>query len=267
MTATVYIAAITPRRFWTCLALASVFWLAHTVPVAAQAPAPAAAPAGLTRLAEQYPVWLDARNKRIVLAGEICQTEGQMEMFACLKRTKEHEAVVAVDTQAYIVHAGLVALGAEPGNPARFIPDYAPARGAEVAITLYWTDAKGQRQKASAQQWLKNTRTGKLMEQPWVFGGSGFWVDPTTQQRHYQAEEGDFICVSNFSTAMLDVPVESSQSNAALLFEANTAAIPPKGTRVTLALTPQLKGQPAARGDDPKVDLLPQPKAVEEEKR
>ncbi len=41
------------------------------------------------------------------------------------------------------------------------------------------------------------------------------------------AESGDLICVSNFTTAMLDIPIESSQSNEGLMFEASTGKIPP----------------------------------------
>lgn len=235
------------------LALALVF-LALNSAGAADVPS---VPAGFKRLLPTAPVWLDATNKRLVMVGEVVQTEGQMEMFACLKKTKEHESILAIDTQAYAVHAGLVAIGAEPGSPARFLPEYAPARGTEINITLYWTAADGQRKSAPAQSWLTNTRTRLPMQQSWVFGGSGFWVDPLTKERHYQAEEGDFICVSNFTTALLDVPVQSSQANDALLFEANPDVVPPKGTRVTVVLTPQLKDQPAVRGDDPRVDQLP----------
>ncbi len=216
--------------------------------------------AGLSRLSPRFPVWLDAKNKRVVMVGRICLREGQMEMFACPSRTKEHESIVAVPTQVYIVHAALVAAGGEPGNPARFVPEYVAARGTEVEITLYWTDEKGKRQKGRAQDWLHNLKTDKPMTEPWVFGGSGFWVDPATGQRHYQAEDGDFICVSNFASAMLDIPVESSASNSALLYEAATAKIPPMGTQVTVVLTPLLKNLPADRGDDPKTDLIPLPK-------
>ncbi len=45
-------------------------------------------------------VWLDTKNKRVVLEGEVCLREGQLEMFACLKGTKEHESIVAVPTKA-----------------------------------------------------------------------------------------------------------------------------------------------------------------------
>lgn len=216
----------------------------------------------LIRLSPQHEVWIDKVNKRVILGGQVCLREGQLEMFACLAKTKEHESVVAVNSKAFLVHAGLVAIGAEPGHPAQFRPTYKAASGTPVEITVYWTDAQGKRNQLRAQEWLKNVKTGKPMSESWVFAGSGYWTDRDTGQKYYQAEEGDFICVSNFATAMLDVPIESSATNEALLFEANSSQIPERGTRVSVVLTPKLKDLADGRGEDPKVDLLPKPNPV-----
>ena len=62
---------------------------------------------------------------------------------------------------------------------------------------------------------------------PFVFGGSSFYTDPDTNKQYYQAEHGDFVCVANFGTAMLDIPAKSSKSNEELEFEAMTKKIPP----------------------------------------
>jgi hypothetical protein len=108
---------------------------------------------------------------------------------------------------------------------------------------------------------VRDIKTKKEMNHPWVFAGSSFWVDPSTNERSYQAEDGDFICVSNFASAMLDLPVESSQANDALDFEAFTEHIPPQRTKVTLYLKPKVtaktdskaggKGDKAAPTDKP----------------
>jgi hypothetical protein len=102
-----------------------------------------------------------------------------------------------------------------------------------------WEDERGQRQQARAQAWVKNVRTDKEMKEDWVFAGSGFWVDEETGDRHYLADGGDLICVSNFPSATLDLPIESSQANASLLFSAFTGRIPPVGTKVRLVLRPR----------------------------
>jgi len=198
---------------------------------------PAVEPAALKPLDEQKPVWIDQKNGRVVMVGQICQTDTPLEMFACLKDTKEHEAIVVVDVKAFVVHAGLLAIGANTGHPVRFDPQYVPAAGSEIDVTVHWKDTNGKVQTARAQDWILDAQSGDPMNYPWVFAGSGFWQDEQTGQKHYQAEGGDFICVSNFSTAMLDLPIKSSQANNALMFTANSKVIPPRGTPVTLVLT------------------------------
>ncbi len=196
--------------------------------------------AGLTRLDPVKPLWLDPGNKRVVMVGQVCQTDAPLEMFACLRNTKEHEAVVTVDVVAMAVHAGLLHLGAKVGGPVRFDPGYVPASGTEIEVTILWKNQQGERQTARAQDWILDPETGQAMAHPWVFAGSGFWEDERTGQKYYQADGGDFICVSNFPSAMLDLPIESSQADSQLLFRAFTERIPPLGTPVTLVLTPKL---------------------------
>jgi hypothetical protein len=201
---------------------------------------PADAPyEGLTRLTPEYDVWVDKANKQVVLVGEVCLRNGPLEMLACLRSTKEHESILTVNTKAQVAHAGLLAIGAEAGTPVQFLPEFRPASGAEVEITLVWKDADGKEHRDAAQSWIRNTRTMKPMEEKWIFAGSGFYVNEENGERFYKAEDGDFICISNFPSAMLDVAVESSATNTQLLFEANTDAIPPKGTKVTILLKPK----------------------------
>jgi hypothetical protein len=168
-------------------------------------------------------------------------------MFACTRNTKEHESIVSANTKAYLVHAALLTLGAEPGSPVQFVPKYRPPRGTEIDVTVEWRDEHGKPQRARAQDWIKDIRTKEPMTHPFVFAGSSFWVDEETKKKFYQAEAGDFICVSNFGTAMLDIPVESSPENSQLEFEAFTERIPPLGAPVRLILTPNL---PATDGKE-----------------
>ena len=197
-------------------------------------------PPGMKRLMPQYDVWIDPKHKRVVADGMVVFREGPLEMFACPKGTKEHESIIAVDSKAYAVHAALLAVGAKAGKPVQFDPQYKPATGTEVDIELIWRDADGKVRREQAQNWVRNADTGKALEYPWVFAGSGFWTDEATGTEYYLAESGDFICVSNFPSAMLDLPIESSPDNAQLLFEAFTENIPPLGTRVRMVLTPKL---------------------------
>ncbi len=196
---------------------------------------------GLIRLSKEDQVWIDLRRKLVVVEGKVCLRKGQLEMFACPKQTKEHESIVAVDSKAYVIHTALLAVGAKAGSPVKFVPQYEVAQGPKVTILVTWLDAKGKRQKMRAQEWIKNVKTKQAMREHWVFAGSGFWTDETTGEQWYYAEGGELICVSNFPSALLDIPIKSSDGADQLLFEAYTENIPPKGTRVHLVLKPEAK--------------------------
>ena len=202
-------------------------------------------PDELQLLHPRYPVWVTRDCKSVVLLAIVCQRQAPLETFACLRGTKEHESVVVVNTAAYVVHAGLEATGARAGSPVRFVPEYAPARGPEIEITMIFQDAEGQIQRARGQDWVRDARTRQPMQHPWVFAGSHFIQDEETGESYYQADgQGALVCVSNFSSAVLDVPVASSDSAASLLFEAFTERIPPLGTPVTMVLTPKVDAEP-----------------------
>jgi hypothetical protein len=222
-------------------------------------------PEGATQLSPKYDVWVDAAKGVVIVDGRIALRRGMLEMFSCTRNTKEHESIVAADAQAFLVHAGLLRLGAEVGHPVQFMnaanePEFKPPAGTEIDIEVMWHDAGGKEHTARAQDWIRDMKTGKAMTYPWVFAGSRFWTDPDTGRQYYQAEGGDFICVANFGTAMLDIPVKSSQSNDELEFEAFTDRIPPVGTPVRMFLKPKLEKketkaeepQKKANGDTPK---------------
>jgi hypothetical protein len=209
-------------------------------------PAPVVADAkdavsGIVRMTKDYDLWIDPQRKLVIVDGQICLREGQLEMFACPKGSKEHESIVAVNCKAQFVHAALEAVGAQAGKPVSFDPAYQPASGPIVDVYVLWQDAAGKKNRVRAQEWIKELKSDKAMTHPWVFAGSAVWTDETTGQRYYQADGGDFICVSNFPTAMLDLPVASSQANESLSFAAWTERIPPLGTKVRLVLIPQLE--------------------------
>lgn len=248
-------------------------------------------------------VLLDLPNKRLLLKTQVVLREGVLEMFICKAQTKEHESVLSVDADAYLIHAGLLALGARPGSPARFDEKYHPPAGQKIDIFVIWTDEEGQEHRERAQSWIRHV-TRRYYEHPLAALPAGvtinddrelrydeqnkllLWFGPMTDEQRdellalssdkqyqegirsfhkasqpreieadflftgssfykqkdgslfYQAESGNIICVANFSDAMIDVSVESSASNANLLFEPYTERIPPLGTPVTVELIP-----------------------------
>lgn len=208
------------------------------VEISGQPPADWPIPANWKKLSREDQCWVDIERKQVIVGGKICLTRGVLEMLACPKNTKEHESIVAVDCKAQVAHAALLAVGAEAGHPVRYEPKYETATGTVVDIDVVWRDETGKEQRRRAQEMIRNAKTGKVLEHSWVFAGSLFWEDPETKKRYYQAEGGEFICVSNFSNAMLDLPIESSDTNNSLLFKALTEMIPRENTDVRLLLTP-----------------------------
>lgn len=196
-------------------------------------------PPGAKKLPKPDEVWIDADKKLVYVDGYVSLREGYLEMFACLEGTKEHESVVAVRSSAATVHAALISIGAKPGSPVQYRPKFRPPSGDVINIDVLWLDQKGKVQKSRAQDWVREVKSKKPMKQVWVFAGSGFYTDPDTGKRYYTAEGGDFICVSNFTTATLDVPIESSKNADGLLFEANPDKTPELGTPVRLVLSVQ----------------------------
>ena len=191
----------------------------------------------LKRLSPTDEVWIDAKEKRVVVGGEIAISKGPIEFFACPHGTKEHESIVSTRSSARLVHAALLAIGLVPGKPVSFDPDYVAATGPAVRVAMRWTDENGTIRELPAQEWVRDTRTGKPMQEQWVFAGSAFWTDSSDGKEYYQADGGDLICLSNFPTAMLDLPIESSQSNESLLFDAFDGRVPPRGTAVEMILS------------------------------
>ena len=57
------------------------------------------------------------------------------------------------------------------------------------------------------------------------------------------ANDGDVICISNFETALLDLPIKSPKDDAERFFVANTEQIPPLETKVVVILEPVVEAK------------------------
>ena len=183
---------------------------------------------------------IDGDKRRVLVNAVVCLRMGMLEQLLCRMGTKEHESILAADIDARNVHMALLAAGAEAGSPVKFQPKYTPAHGTVIKVYLQYED-KGKTIKVPAQQWVKNIKTRKDLAHDWVFAGSILFkndkFDPDAQP-FYAANSGDVICVANFDSAMLDLPILSSQADDDLDFEAFTERIPPEGTNVVIILEP-----------------------------
>jgi len=100
-------------------------------------------------------VQLDRAGKRLLVKTRVVLREGFLEMLCCPAQTKEHESILALDGRAYVIHAGLLALGAKPGTPVQYQPTFHPPTGQPIDIFLQWADADGKRHRVKAQEWIR----------------------------------------------------------------------------------------------------------------
>jgi hypothetical protein len=199
-------------------------------------------PDDLKRLDPEQPVWIDRKNRQVVLQGEVCSAGYPLEFFATYPN-RSYESVLSVNVLPRNVHAALNLVGAKEGHPVKFQPEYSPPAGTEVAIEVRWKDAKGKVQSSPAQQWIRNIKTKKALDTNWVFAGSMFVTDQEGNQS-YAADSGELICVLNLQGAMLDLPVRSDSAMESRIYEAFAEHLPPQGTPTTVILKPVLTLQP-----------------------
>jgi hypothetical protein len=183
-------------------------------------------------------------KRRLYFKTEVCLLEGVLlEVLLCKKNTKEHEAIIRTELDAKLLHAGLIAIGAKPGNTVQFVnpkthePEYKPASGTKVEVRVQY-ELDGTLHEHRAQEWLTDRITKKPMSYEWVFAGSRFakFPDQPDAPEYYCANNGEVIAVCNFVDSMLDVPVELSAAAEELVYEPTKNRIPPVGSAVWVIL-------------------------------
>ena len=184
---------------------------------------------------------IEGTKKRVLVSSKVCLRMGQLEQLLTRAGQKEHEAPLTADLDAKDIHTALLLAGAEPGSPVKFVPKLTPPTGTVIKVTLEYQE-KGKTIRRPAQDWIRDIKTQKQLEHDWVFAGSRLFFDPIDPKAPpiYLANDGDIICVANFDTALLDLPIDSSKDNGLLAFEAQTDRIPELGTPVTIILEPVL---------------------------
>ncbi len=183
------------------------------------------------------------KKHEVGMKGKVTKRTGIIDTFACSANTKEYESIIGISLKAaFPVHAALVAVGAQPGNPSWFDVKerkFHPAKGPEIEVLVRWKDEKGASHETHGQDWVRNAKTGKPSEFHWVFGGSH--IGEFEGKKSYSADGGDMICTVNFPDAMMEPAVESPRAWEDHEFEPFTEHIPPVDTEVELVLIPKLE--------------------------
>ena len=192
-----------------------------------------------------------------MLRAQVVKRDGFLEHLLCLRNTKEHEAILATDAVPRLIHAGLILTGADPGHPVRYRPEFQPAEGPPIAVTVEWIE-DGKTRTGRRPDLGPGGRVGQAAGRSAGSSPAACEIErPGLDQPLYAADGGDLITVSNFPEAILDLPIASTADDAALNYVANTPLIPPLGTFVTLHLAPARDAEPAGDPEPAKAAAAP----------
>jgi hypothetical protein len=211
----------------------------------AQPPLPAA-PATAPTVGRFPFLEVDARAKQVRVECEALTVDAPLEFFCCLTGTTEHESVLRSKVRPSHLHAALLMLGLEPGEPVRFSEatrKWLPPHGPPLQITCEF-EKDGKPVALPAYRLLRDFKTKR--EAPpitWIFAGSRMMPGPDARNDVYAADRtGYLVTVVNFDFAVIDIPDLASNANETLHWESNLERMPPRGTKVTMVIEPAGKG-------------------------
>jgi len=205
-------------------------------------PTQVAEPAGPRIVDFQPGIRIDFSIPQVEVAGEVILRRGELELFAYSKAPtpKQHETILLLRSKPESIYHALGLIGLKPGHPVSY--DWqtqvtTPAAGDPVDVLVRY-ESEGKKVEASACDWMFDLKRQKPMSRRhWLFAGSTRMEDG----RFFADIDGTVVTVVNFNSALLSLPNLHSESNAELWLAANTEAIPPVGTPVTLILRPVKK--------------------------
>jgi hypothetical protein len=239
-----------------------------TPPLPADSPSPGGSPAGGDQKTDgpalKLPgLTLNAKERCVDIEATICLDDGALELVACIKDSKEHESIIAVEALPIHIHTALLLLGAKNGNPPARRPlneeltrwADLPPRGDLIDVFLEFKDATGKLTERPISDFI--ARSAEHAPEPgagedppprfphtFIFAGS-LLVDNGPGPKEYLADRsGHVISIATFGDELLCLPEVHSQDNGALMWRIDPTHLPKPGTKVTLRL--RLKKDPAS---------------------
>lgn len=185
--------------------------------------------------------------------------EGLLELIACVKDTKDHEAIIAIEAKPSHVHTALLLLGAKPGSPAMPVesdsdkPTYrfTPPSGSPVDVFLVIKKADGKEVESPITDFIKPIDEEEESEKPankpkvekfpthtFLFAGSILVGEGDGPRRYLCDTEGNVISISTFGDELLCLPGIHDQSNSSLMWQVDGEKLPELDSEVTLRLRP-----------------------------
>ena len=204
-------------------------------------------------------ITINSEENLLDVEASICLGEGFLELIACTKDSKEHESVVVIAAKPQHIHAGLLLLGARPGNPAtrKLIDEQErrwidiPPQGDPIKVSLVFKNKEGKLVERPISDFVE--RSGDEADLPssvtqndddakfpdsFLFAGS-LLVDNGEGPKQYLCDlNGNVISIATFGDELLCLSGNHAQDNGALEWQINSTHLPEVGTKVLLRLRP-----------------------------
>ncbi len=163
---------------------------------------------GARALNPQGTVLIQLQQKRVLLKTKVVCPDCILEMVLVPEGNREHETILSIRSQAFVIHAALLGIGLEPGKPAAFSPEFVAPSGPIIQIEAVWQDASGQVRRRPLKEWVRfNTQRYHSQAMPapptgvtlphgnlrWDrFNNEILWFGPMTE-----AERDDLLSLSD----------------------------------------------------------------------
>lgn len=180
-------------------------------------------------------------ERRLEVAGWVNMQRGLVEVFACAPEGKTHESVVVLDCVPSGLHAGLLALGLEPGEPVEIGTDgsYRRPSGAKVEIHVAWTTIDGVEKRCRAEEWVWDQKRERAMEPAaWIFAGS--FLQKASADAASETYAANYVksLVTTYhdASSVLENPWQDGVDDT--VYYSNERVVPPVGTPITVSFAP-----------------------------
>jgi len=194
---------------------------------------PAQSPEALKEKLREKGVILDEKAQKVTVSGMAHIQRGPIELVACAPGGRMHETLFVLECEPSSLNAAFVALGLQPGTPARFEEGgkVTPPKGTPVFLTIEWEkDGKPVRQRV--EDLILNRRTDAPMQRGgWIYVGSRMDTHNQTGKSFFVADvTRDLVTTLFDGNTILDNPLPEGGDDS--LFFAHPERMPPRGTKV-----------------------------------
>ena len=212
-----------------------------------------------------------SKERYVDVDATVCLDAGFLELIACTKDSKEHESIISVDAKPSYIHAALLLLRAQPGNPsmAKKLEDgswtHMPPSGSDVDASLVFKNEKGELKERPISDFIMRGQEedvygpdavktppeerGRFLTSTFLFAGSQLYKGEDGKARYLSDQSGHVISLATFGDELLCLPGKHSHENSALAWEVDPTHLPALGTKVILRLRPKQPEQAAPDGE------------------